>query len=376
MHGFLVYKASISLLQFTTMDPYLTDTYPSSTPGMFDVKPETLTVDQKRAIGDFILFVGKSACNFLLDEINTLIKEKLSKFSNVYPLNDSTLNQKAYKALFDDSLGGIQNLWLKYRMGHLDRAALQRIDNLELRLETGLKALSRHVMEYQYNHTTNNEMRQESRMTLMQDFIALINRLKFIFEFEFSEISVNILLLFSHLAANENMRRISTFRDLEDKSVSRRLNANDVSETGSSQWIYERSPLNINERELYNKAEWDEIDLILHCCMHLPLRGVIMQALHNVSRYYKPRRLEKRKREEYYSLLTPVEAGALQDKNAGEVFHTLCFHPIFIEFWLKVREFYTAEVLHSEIHWLIQNNPKDLQLKENFTEFLRIYLEA
>ena len=174
-----IYKALKTILHF--MEAYLKENYPpvilgqEIIPDLYDVKPETLTVDQKRAIGDFILFVGRSARYFLVDDITILIRRKLEKYLAPSPDDEQTLYKTAFEALFNNSFKRIEDIWLKY-WGEADLRELQRelsrIEDIERRLREALKKLSKHVMEYHYNH--NNHSTQEN-MTLMQDFIDLIN---------------------------------------------------------------------------------------------------------------------------------------------------------------------------------------------------------
>lgn len=370
-----IYKALKTILHF--MEAYLKENYPpvilgqEIIPDLYDVKPETLTVDQKRAIGDFILFVGRSARYFLVDDITILIRRKLEKYLAPSPDDEQTLYKTAFEALFNNSFKRIEDIWLKY-WGEADLRELQselsRTEDIERRLREALKKLSKHVMEYAYNH--NNHSTHEN-MTLMQDFIDLINWLKLIFKIEFSERSENILRFFSCLASNGNIRKISTFFDAEDRSVSRRRNADEVSETDLSPWSVERPPVNREQRKVYDSREWEAVNQILDCCIHLPLSGVIILALHNVSRHYQPRRLRRRRGDS-----APDQTELLQEQSSGEVFNTLCFHPLFIEFWCKLQNIHAKEVLRAQIVWLIDMNPSDVQLQEHFTELLNLFFDA
>ncbi len=55
----------MSSLKRTAADAFT----PTSVPGVYSVIPHTLSLDEKQAIGDFLLYVGRSAIAFLNREI-------------------------------------------------------------------------------------------------------------------------------------------------------------------------------------------------------------------------------------------------------------------------------------------------------------------
>ena len=172
---------------------------PMAVHGAYDVIATTLTDNQKRAIGDFTLFVATRALDFLIYEIKTLIDAKFEDLSTPAP---KTLYHSAHTTLYGVFREQFLSISQKYFRGfisvHFDPDA---IDGPRA-LYQNLNELSIHVLDLKYNTETPGGV----RLTLLQDFVSLIRLVESSFRLHFTIESQNILQFITFLSSELNLR--------------------------------------------------------------------------------------------------------------------------------------------------------------------------
>jgi hypothetical protein len=327
-------------------------------PDAFEVTPTTFSVEEKRAIGDFILFVGRNALEFLLAEL-----EASFGAWRAAPAHDRLLLAR----VFDK----IEDVWTRYLgledLGRLREEFRSNGDDPAARISKALSELSECAMSQEFN-------RPYSQQHLLREYVELVRLVGETFHITFNTASEQILSLLAFLALDENARKINAFVD-PNPSMTSVMDPVAVMRHRFSTWSRARdAPIHPAERLMHNRAEWEEVHLITNHCIHLPLREVICAAIQDMSQHYHPRRLARRSFEiearesERRTLLRD-----LQD-SAHDVWYTVFFHPIFTEFWLNVRQIHPPEVLHAEIETLMRENGDDELLTAHLSAFLDEYL--
>jgi hypothetical protein len=355
------------------MDEYLASTHPKFTlgsqpgredspivvHGAYEVTETTLNVDQKRAIGDFVLFVAKRSLDFLIRDIETLIDAEFVGSSTPTP---NTLYHSAHKALYGIFRDQFRSISDRYFIGFRDVRLTPEAITGPCSLIQNLNELSRHVLDF--NH--NSQRYSGARPTLLQDFVSLIRLVESSFRLTLSFESQHIIRFITFMSSERNMGKISSFTDIMWGQ-----NADDESYSGQSSWSRAAAPSNPLLRLSHDKAEWAEVHLIINFCIHLPLHEVIVLALQDISQYYQPKRLKRDV--QYHIDERLIKFRELEEQCSKEFFYTIFFHPIFIDFWCSVLQFHSADVLHNEIESLIRNLSNDPHLTEYLTQFLTFY---
>jgi hypothetical protein len=328
-------------------------------PDVFEVTPTTFSVEEKRAIGDFILFVGRNALEFLLAEIEA----SFGAWRVGGPAHDRLL----LAPIFDK----IDDVWTKY-LGLEDLRRLRQEfppngDDPTAWISKALSELSECAMSQEFN-------RPNSVMHLLREYVELVRVAGGALRIAFSPASEQILTLFAFLAADENVCKINAFFD-PNPSMTTVWDPAAVTRHRFSAWSRARgAPIHPRDRLMHNRTEWDEVHLVTNLCIHLPLREVICAAIGAMSQHYHPRRLARRsfdtaaRESERRTLLRD-----LQD-SVHDVWRTVFFHPIFTEFWLNVLQIHPPAVLHAEIETLMRENGDDELLTAHLSAFLDEYL--
>jgi hypothetical protein len=337
------------------MENYLGRTYPNLTIGQpqiihnphhgtvhgaYEVIQTTLNVNQKRAIGDFILFVAKRAMAFLIHEISARIHEPFH----------SALMVSSYGASIGAAIHQINVKYFSFREV-LDPLAIGDPN----RLCENLSELSRYVMEYDYNT-------QSRSLALLQDFVSLIRLVETSCHLSLSRESQDILVFISFLAHERNVDKISMFIDNSQGIY--------TSLSEYSPWSRESPCANPSVRASQDKKEWEEVYQIINLCIHFPLHNVIIMALRDISKNYNPSR--QNRSHQYFIEDRLSQFRQLEEQSSKEFFNTICFHSIFIDFWIAFLRNHSSE-WKSAINQLIHENPYDNELTEYFTEFLAFY---
>jgi hypothetical protein len=314
----------------------------------------TLTVDQKRAIGDFVLFVARRGLSVLVKDIETSIDDKLGVLLELTP---GTLRSAAHQALYKPIALRIQAIWNKY----LQREFYQMVHCVDGIKDPGslgryLHQLSSAVMKHEYNVVPD--------WTLMREFIELIQMIEGQFQIVLSADSHKILAFLEVITSEQHINKISSFFDLGCHMG--RMNADMVSHSVRSIWCTKPVPLDPRLRAIQDEGEWEEVRQIMNLCVDMPLHDVIVLAVNDIAEYYPPNR--KRNCYGYGSGDAHVE-----NHSTREFFYALCFHPIFNEFWTRVFGMYELDILRGEINALIESNSRNDMLKELFNVFLAFY---
>ena len=314
----------------------------------------TLTVDQKRAIGDFVLFVARRALSVLVKDIEASIDDKLGVLLELTP---GTLRFSAHQALYKPIAERMQAIWNKY----LKRESYQMV-----RCVDGIKDLSslRRYLHQLSNAVMKHEHNVEPEWTLMHEFIELIQMIEGQFQISLSAESQKILAFLEVITSEQHINKISTFFDLGCHMG--RTNADMVSHSVRSIWCTHPVPLDPSLRAIQDEGEWEEVRQIMNLCVDMPLHDVIVLAVNDIAKYYTPNR--KRNGDFYYR--GDVHAA---NHSTREVFYALCFHPIFNEFWTQIFRRHDLDILRGEINALIEFNPRNTILEELLNVFLAFY---
>jgi hypothetical protein len=321
----------------------------------FAVTPTTLSVEQKRAIGDFLLFVGRRATAFLMREILAQIDAKIDHYPQPIPGEHSKLYNMAYEAMFSPILERIDAMWAKYSLTPPLHEHISDYHDSPLSVKKGLAQLSGFALSHEFN--THAQYDHAASFCLMRDFIELIHLVKTIFHLTISAPSEDILSFLSFAGSEGNTAKINAFLDTGSQ---RRF----------SPWSALRPPIDPYALLSSDTAEWHEVYPIINLCIHLPLREVLVPALGDISQQYYPRRVVRQRPD---SAVADCERRALLnglEESAYHVWRTVFFHPLFIDFWYSLLQIYPPDVLRAEMERLLRDNDEDSQFKAHLTSFL------
>jgi hypothetical protein len=293
----------------------------------------TLSADEKRAIGEFLLFVGRRALAVLANDIVAAIEDRIGDMPPPVP---GTLHFAAHSALYRDPAERIHALWSQYfpREFHRLGRYLEQIQDPG-RLGDHLFRLSSEAMD-------------GALANMMHDFVALIPHIEARFQIALGAQSRAILAFLTLITSEQNIDKLSTFFDLSNHRG--RMNADMRPHSIRSRWCTQLAPIDPVSRAAQNEAEWAEVRRIMALGAELPLHEVLASALRDIAEYFTPRRMRD---------------GSCYDQNddeaekyrTHELFYTLSFHPIFREFWARIFRAYPHDVLRGEIDALIRSKP-------------------
>jgi hypothetical protein len=327
----------------------------------FAVTPTTFTVEQKRAIGDFFLFVGRRAMAFLMHEILAQIDAKIENYPQPIRGDHSKLYNIVYESMFSPILERIDAIWAKYPLSPPLHEDMSDYHDSPLGVKKGLAKLSRFALGHEFN--THAQYDHAASFCLMRDFIELIHLVKMIFHLTISAPSEDILSFLSFVGSEGNASKINAF--LDTGSLQSRF----------SPWSALRPPIDPLALLSSDRAEWHAVYPIINMCIHLPLREVLVPAFGDISQQYYPRRVVRQRPD---SAIADCERRVMLkglEESAYHVWRTLFCHPLFIDFWYSLLQIYPPGVLHAEMERLLRDNDEDLQFKAHLSSFLGLFFE-
>jgi hypothetical protein len=298
------------------------------------VPPTPLSAEQKRAIGDFLLFAGANALAFLNAELTAGIPPG------------------APEALYAPVFERIHAIWNRhFESVNRLRYAIEDIADPTTRLGVALEMLARHALD--------------NREPLLQDYVEMTALARAMFRLATTEASESVLRFLSHLARHTH--RLSDVRNSNAAGPFAGFDIDGLTAHRYSPW----SRTNDNDGE-----DWDEAYALVNLCAHLPLREVLFAALHDLSQHYHPRHLVDRvydwpqNEAERDELVTRLREGA------AHVWATLFRHPIFVDFWFALRQLRGRAALRAEVAHLKCENADDPLLAQALVAFHADYLQS